>query len=113
MAKALKQNVHVDGKWYGPDYPKNKVTADVLDQITNPQAFEDADPAQIDMRVRADDGLEPVGEFELGSANMDEILAWVGDDPDRAQDALDAEGDRAKPRNSLVAKLEEIANQAV
>lgn len=61
MAKELTSNVIVDGTWYGPDYPKNKPTAEVLDQITNPAAFEDT-TAGVDLRMRADDGLEPATE---------------------------------------------------
>lgn len=59
MAKELTSNVHVDGTWYGPDYPNNKVTGEVLDQIENPAAFEE-NAVVTDLRMRADDGLEPV-----------------------------------------------------
>lgn len=48
------------------------------------------------------DGFDPNGK-------IDDILSWVGDDPDRAREALDAEqdkGDKARPR--LVAKLTEL-----
>lgn len=64
MAKELTSNVIVDGKWYGPDYPNNKATSEVLDQIENPAAF--ADPAELDseanrdLRMRIDDGLDPI-----------------------------------------------------
>lgn len=37
--KKLAANVAVNGTMYGPDYPKNKVTADVAEQITNPKAW--------------------------------------------------------------------------
>lgn len=54
MAQELTSNVYVDGVWYGPDYPDNKVTAKVKDQITNPAAFEDTTVSP-DNRFRADD----------------------------------------------------------
>lgn len=56
MAKTLKQNVTVVGVTYGPDYPQNEVTSDVLDAITNEAVFADAEeaPGQ-DNRTRADD----------------------------------------------------------
>lgn len=41
-----------------------------------------------------------------------EILEWVGDDPARAQAALDAEQAREKPRVTLVGKLEPLAAKA-
>lgn len=40
--------------------------------------------------------------------SIDEVLAWVGDDHDRAQQALDAENAKSSPRSSLVSKLESI-----
>ncbi len=54
MANELQSNVLVDDVWYGPDYPDNKVTAKVREQITNPAAFEPL-PVGVDNRFRADD----------------------------------------------------------
>lgn len=45
-----------------------------------------------------------------GSAG--DVLAWVGDDPDRARAALDAERQRAKPRTSLIAKLGRLTEES-
>lgn len=36
------------------------------------------------------------------------VLDWVGDDPDRAQEALDVERESDNPRSTLVAQLEDI-----
>lgn len=64
MAKELKQNVHVDGfGWFGPDYPDNKPSAEALDKIGD-HAFSDPDEFEPDLRMRIDDGLEPIGEDE-------------------------------------------------
>ena len=41
---------------------------------------------------------------------VEEVLAEVGDDPERAARALEAERSRAKPRTSLVNGLERILN---
>jgi hypothetical protein len=41
---------------------------------------------------------------------VEEVLAEVGDDPERAARALDAERASAKPRKSLVEGLERILN---
>jgi hypothetical protein len=38
--KQLYANVEVDGVWFGPDYPDNKVTAEVTKSITNPSVWE-------------------------------------------------------------------------
>jgi hypothetical protein len=49
------------------------------------------------------------GKLDIG-AKIGDVLAWVGNDPDRATEAHAAEeakGDKARPR--LLAKLEEIA----
>lgn len=44
-------------------------------------------------------------------ATVDEVKAWVGDDPDRARQALDAEQQRDKPRTTLVDALERVGQQ--
>jgi hypothetical protein len=55
MSKELTSNVQVGGKWYGPDYPANEVTSDVLDAITNEAAFAPPVEGYGDNRVRHDD----------------------------------------------------------
>lgn len=49
----------------------------------------------------------PSGD-EVPEGTVDEVLAWVGDDKDRAQQALDAEEDSDKPRSTLVEALEAL-----
>lgn len=39
---------------------------------------------------------------------VSETLDWVGDDPARAEEALDAERASDKPRTSLVTRLEDL-----
>ncbi|MFI6594991.1 hypothetical protein ACIBHX_02015 [Nonomuraea sp. NPDC050536] len=39
-----------------------------------------------------------------------QVLAWVGDDPERARQAAEAEAARGKPRSTLLARLDEIIN---
>ncbi|WP_051326000.1 hypothetical protein [Glycomyces tenuis] len=52
----------------------------------------------------------PDGQHEaVPDGKAEEVLAWVGDDPSRAQGAIDAEQQREKPRKTLLAKLETIA----
>lgn len=42
---------------------------------------------------------------------VDDVLADVGDDPDRARQALAVEQGSDRPRKSLVSRLEEIASR--
>ena len=63
--------------------------------------------------AEADRALELRGGTPTGPSgdavpegNIDEVMAWVGDDPARAQQALDAENDSANPRVTLVESLE-------
>ncbi|MEV0993426.1 hypothetical protein [Nonomuraea sp. NPDC050202] len=46
---------------------------------------------------------------EVPDGTVDDVLGWVGDDPDRARAALEAEEARDKPRSTLVARLREKA----
>jgi hypothetical protein len=50
------------------------------------------------------------GEVPTGAA--EEVLAWVGDDADRARRALAAEQGATKPRSTLVDKLGKLAGQS-
>lgn len=47
-------------------------------------------------------------DIEASSAR---VLAWVGDDPDRALVALEAESDRDNPRVTLLPQLQKIADE--
>jgi hypothetical protein len=49
---------------------------------------------------------------DVPQGNAEEVLAWVGDDPDRARQALDAEQARDKPRTGVAAKLTKLAGAA-
>lgn len=131
MAKTLISNTEVDGNWYGPDYPENEVTADVLGKVTNPAAFVESQH-EFDNRIRTDDGLDPdesvarnaaaalaatggldLSGLDVDAMNVEDVEAWVGDDPARARAALAAEGLRQKgARSTLVTRLEGIAGTA-
>jgi hypothetical protein len=47
---------------------------------------------------------------DVPSGTVEEVKAWVGDDPDRAQQALDAER-AGQNRSSLISHLEGVAGQ--
>lgn len=69
-----------------------------VEQITNPAAFEE------EVAQAAEAGYPTDGTVE-------DIKAWVGDDPDRARIALDAEDTRDKPRSTLVDSLRAVAGE--
>lgn len=46
--------------------------------------------------------------FKASERSIEEVLGHVGDDVNRAQEALASEKDRDKPRKTLIAKLEAI-----
>jgi hypothetical protein len=50
----------------------------------------------------------PPAELDIDGTAAD-VLAWVGDDPDRAEEALEAEQAKDKPRSTLVKQLEKLA----
>jgi hypothetical protein len=47
---------------------------------------------------------------DSGPVKVDDVLSQVGDDPERARLALEAERSGDKPRKSLVTALERIAS---
>lgn len=50
----------------------------------------------------------PPSEMDIDGPVKD-VLAWVGDDPDRAREALQAEQAKEQPRSTLVKQLEKTA----
>lgn len=63
------------------------------------------------------EALDSTSEPDLPSGVLDidgsaaEILAWVGELPERATEALEAEVAKDKPRSTLVKALEKLAGQ--
>jgi hypothetical protein len=65
------------------------------------------EPATLDV-----EGGEPTGGPHLLPGNtIAEVMSWVNDDPDRARQVLEVELAREKPRATLVAKLEPLADK--
>lgn len=54
------------------------------------------------------EGSPESGSGEVPDGTRDDVLAWVGDDSDRAVAALEAEELRDQPRTTLVAALEKV-----
>lgn len=61
-------------------------------------------------------GRDPAAEAPAPPTGLDieataaDVLAWVGEDPERAGEALDAELAKDKPRSTLVKQLEKLAD---
>lgn len=72
----------------------------------------EADPEPDPEDVEPDGGEdEPPAELDIdGTAQA--VLAWAGDDPDRAAEALAAEQAKDKPRSTLVKQLAKLAEGA-
>lgn len=68
----------------------------------------EADP-EPEVEAEAGEGSEdPPAELDIDATAVD-VLAWAGDDPERAQAALEAEQAKDKPRSTLVKQLEKLA----
>jgi len=70
------------------------------------KAWRPADPGEPEEAEEGDDA--PPEELDI-DATAAEVLAWVGDDPERAAEALEAERAKDKPRSTLVKSLEKLA----
>lgn len=70
----------------------------------------DADEWGAGVKVEGPDGepLEPIDTTALESMTIDEVLAWVADDPERAAAARDYEAGYTKPRTTLLERLAKI-----
>jgi hypothetical protein len=64
--------------------------------------------AEADEAVAARGGEPSASGEGVPSGTVDEVLAWVGDDTERAKQALDAEEESEKPRVSLMDSLESM-----
>ncbi len=68
-------------------------------QETQPETSQPA-PAQ-------EPQAEPAQELKVPAGTTKEVLAWVGDDKDRARAALEVEQKSGEPRKGLTRELEE------
>ena len=100
--KALRSNVQVGGKWYGPDYPRNEVTSEVLKQITNPAAFEEPTVGSPDNRFRHDDFGETAPNLREVEAVRQAEAAPGGAAPGPSREDLEK-----LTKDELVAALED------
>jgi hypothetical protein len=62
-------------------------------------------------QVETEDEQAAAGGEEPPEGTVDEVLEWVGGDPEKAQRALDAENESDSPRSTLVTQLEGLAGE--
>jgi hypothetical protein len=77
---------------------------DVVDEFVT--ATTETEP--VDVQPTGDPGQQPADpgvDDVVPDGPVDDVLAWVGSDVDRARRALVAEGERPKPRSGLTATL--------
>lgn len=68
--------------------------------------------AEAEKQHQARVALPEDGSMPPPSASAAVMLAWVGEDVDRAREALDAETARSRPRTGLISKLEALLEVA-
>jgi hypothetical protein len=85
--------------------PADEAAEEWLTDRDAPEASDEEDP---EIGDEADAEL-PAGLDIDGTAA--DVLAWVGDDPDRATEAFEGELAKDKPRSTLVKALEKLAAQ--
>lgn len=71
-----------------------------VDEAEEPAVEESEDPEALEE-------VEESGELNI-DGKIEDVLAWVGDDPSRATEARVAEEAKDKPRPRLLAKLAEL-----
>lgn len=72
--------------------------------------FRGSKPKKVEPEVE-ETAVEEQDENAVPSGTTKEVLAWVGEDKDRAQRALDKEKADKKPRTGLTKELEELLDQ--
>jgi anti-sigma factor ChrR (cupin superfamily) len=93
---------------------QDQVNAGVLRRVDGPvakvvQEFEERAGGSITRFVQASgSAVAAVDPDAVPAGTIDEILAWVGNDTDRAGRALDAEQAARSPRKTLVTTLTEL-----
>jgi hypothetical protein len=86
-------------------------TGGIVKATGRPYFVGEQGPELVDVQPERDSGVEgspESGSGEVPDGTRDDVLAWVGEDSDRAVAALEAEELRDQPRTTLVAALEKV-----
>jgi hypothetical protein len=83
------------------------VRDDVAEELVGQPAWREATKA--DVSAYNGDGDAAGG---VPGGNVDQVLEWVGDDPQRARQAIEAERESDRPRSTLITAASEIIDAA-
>jgi hypothetical protein len=81
-----------------------------MNVLLDPEPTEEGSGAEAEAKAEILQAQEADAASEVPSGTSNDVLTWVGDDPDRASAALDAENQRDAPRSTLISQLEAIKN---
>lgn len=99
----------VDGGRAEVDIPRGAV---LPDDVPDEQRERFLRLGQVEPVEPVDELVDDADDEEVPVGTIDEVLAWVGDSPDRAGRALDAEQAKVDgARSTLVARLNAILDQ--
>ncbi|MFE2710625.1 hypothetical protein ACFXKI_01190 [Streptomyces mirabilis] len=70
----------------------------------------DPEPAPAPEPESPAEPVQPVGDEPPVDGTIDDLMAWVNDDPERAAQALEAEQAKDKPRSTVVKRLTALAD---
>lgn len=95
---------------------KSESTAPTTQQQTAPapqqsQVFQPAPTVEPEQDTGPENEPAVESRSPVPDGTAPEVLAWVGDDKERAQQALDKESQSERPRSGLTNELNEIINQ--
>lgn len=94
-------------RWEGSDAPVKALAEEREEKVAaeTPDIHIDLPPAsQAEMAAENEAASGDVPE-----GNADAVLDWVGDDRDRAEQAIAVEKERENPRSTLISKLRKLA----
>lgn len=85
------------------------VDAEALADVETVTVGSDGEPSSFGADVERDGDADLTAAVPDGTA--DDVMAWVGDDTERARAAFEVESGRTKPRKTLLAKLENLTGE--
>jgi hypothetical protein len=83
----------------------------VMNALINPEPTEEGSEQEAEVRAELLQAQEEEGLSEVPRGTSNDVLTWVANDPERAQQALEVENQRETPRSTLVSQLEGISSR--
>ena len=95
------------GEEFDGDLARHLATTSEEESVEILEADPEPEPEGEELEADGGDADAP-DELDI-DGTAQQVLAWVGDDPERAEEALAAEQAKDKPRSTLVKALEKTA----